>query len=138
MPKHEKLAMLPYVYLNNIKLTYVNSFTYLGHVINSELSDDDDIEKEMRKLCVQGNTLIRKFGFCNLDVKCCLFRSYCYSLYCSSLWSDYRVCRMNKLKVIYNDIMRRLANVPPYSVVARLYLEGWGKEFSGNKTQHIV
>jgi len=43
--------------------------------------DDDDIERERRKLAVRGNMLIRKFGLCSNEIKCLLFRSFCYQLY---------------------------------------------------------
>ena len=89
LPKCSTVTRLPSIYLENSKLTYVENFNYLGHTINSKFSDDEDIRKETRKLCVQGNTIIRKFKFCNVDAKCCLFKSFCYSVYCSSLWAQY-------------------------------------------------
>ena len=121
--KNFKISTLPNIYLGNNKLDYVETFTYLSHVIASNGSDNDDINKEMRKLCVQGNTLIRKFKFCNLDVKVNLFRSYCHSFYCCSLWANYNVSVINKVKVVYNNIMRKLANVPVYSSASFLF--GW-------------
>ncbi|KAG0716495.1 hypothetical protein GWK47_009543 [Chionoecetes opilio] len=37
-----------------------------------------------------------------------LFRSHCYSIYCNSLWSRYKVATMNRLKVCHNDTLKRL------------------------------
>ena len=79
------------------------------------------MRKEMRKLCYRGNCLIRSFRFCNEDVKCTLFKSFCHSLYCSSLWSTYRDHTFQRLKVNYNNIMRRLMNVPPFSSASFLF-----------------
>ena len=36
--------------INNVELEYVNSFNYLGHIINDKLCDDDDISREVRRL----------------------------------------------------------------------------------------
>ncbi|KAG0720448.1 hypothetical protein GWK47_044889 [Chionoecetes opilio] len=41
-----------------------------------------------------------------------LFRSHCYSIYCNSLWSRYKVATMNRLKVCHNDILKRLLGLP--------------------------
>ena len=90
------------------------SFTYLGHIITSDRKDDEDIMKQIRKLNVIGNTLIRKFSFCTTAVKLELFRSYCYSLYCNALWARYKVTTLNKLRVCHNDILKRLLGVPRY------------------------
>ena len=88
LPKSLKLNGCPSIYLGGTRLSFVDSFNYLGHLLVSDFDDDEDIRKESRKLCYRGNSLIRKFKFCNDDVKCNLFKSYCYSLYCVSLWSN--------------------------------------------------
>ena len=80
-----------------------------------------DMKKEMRKLCYRGNSLVRKFSFCGEDVKCTLFRSFCYSLYCASLWSNYKNETYQRLRVNYNNIMRRLMGVPLYSSASFLF-----------------
>ncbi|KAG0716019.1 hypothetical protein GWK47_010600 [Chionoecetes opilio] len=46
------------------------------------------------------------------EVKMELFRSHCYSIYCNSLWSRYKVATMNRLKVCHNDILKRLLGLP--------------------------
>ena len=85
------------------------------------IMDDDDMRKEMRKLCYRGNCLVRTFNFCTDDVKSTLFKSYCYSLYCSSLWSCFKRATFQRLKVNYNNIMRRLMQVPPFSSASFLF-----------------
>ena len=121
LPKHLKLKNCPSVYLGENKLQFVDDFNYLGHTVTSDFSDDKDILKEMRKLCDRGNCLIRKFKFCNDEVKCMLFKSFCYSLYCSSLWCNYKKSTMQRLRINYNNIMRRLMNVPKYSSASFLF-----------------
>ncbi|KAG0724435.1 hypothetical protein GWK47_040571 [Chionoecetes opilio] len=46
------------------------------------------------------------------EVKMQLFRSHCYSIYCNSLWSRFKVATMNRLKVCHNDILKRLLGLP--------------------------
>ncbi|KAG0714564.1 hypothetical protein GWK47_013886 [Chionoecetes opilio] len=87
-------------------------FAYLGHVISHDMTDDDDIIKQTTKLLVVGNNLHRKFSYCSREMKMELFRSYCYSIYCNSLWSRFKVATLNHLKVCHNDILKRLLGLP--------------------------
>ena len=114
-PPRSRVAFVTSAKLNGCALTFVNRFTYLGHVINQEMTDDDDIKKQTTRLTVTGNTLLRKFSFCSREVKLELFRSYCYSLYCNSLWSRYRVASLNRLRVCHNDILKRLLGLPRWT-----------------------
>ncbi|KAG0725773.1 hypothetical protein GWK47_037954 [Chionoecetes opilio] len=36
----------------------------------------------------------------------------CYSIYCNSLWSRFKVATLNRLKVCHNDILKRLLGLP--------------------------
>ncbi|KAG0724982.1 hypothetical protein GWK47_004856 [Chionoecetes opilio] len=90
----------------------IDIFVYLGHVISHDMTDDDDIIKQTTKLLVMGNTVQRKFSYCSREVKIELFRSHCYSIYCNSLWSQYKMATMNRLKVCHNDILKRLLGLP--------------------------
>ena len=121
LPPRVKLNNCPSIYLGDNELQFVNEFIYLGHTVTSDFSDDRDILKEMRKLCYRGNCLTRKFKFCNDDVKCTLFKSFCYSLYCCSLWSNFKKSTLQRLKVNYNNIMRRLMGLPTYSSASYLF-----------------
>ena len=121
LPKTIKLGGYPNIYLGNCKLSFVESFNYLGHLLVSDFHDDEDIKKESRKLCFRGNCLVQRFKFCKDDVKCSLFKSYCYSLYCVSLWANFKKCTFQRLNVNYNNIMRRLMGIPVYSSASFLF-----------------
>ena len=123
LPKTIIMNKMPNIYLSDCKLSFVNSFKYLGHMISSDFSDEEDLRRENRSLCARGNAIVRKFHFCNMTVKTSLFKTFCYSLYCSSLWSTYRVSVLYRLKVTYNTIMRRLAGVPPWHSAAQMFVE---------------
>jgi len=49
-------------------LQFVSHFKYLGHFITHNLSDDNDIQREIRSMFVRCNVLIRKFSNCSLRV----------------------------------------------------------------------
>ena len=85
-------------------------YTYLSHCINDELSDDDDMTRQHNMVYEQGNALIRKFYMCAENVNIVLFKSYCTTLYTSTLWCKYRPESLQKLCVAYNNIFRKLTH----------------------------
>ena len=120
--KRSKTASeLPNIYLSNQKLDYVSNFRYLGHYITTDFRDDTDIQRELKSLYTRGNIIVRKFGFLTTDVKCTLFKSFCYPLYTSSLWSRFNQYCLNKLKVAYNNIMRKLVGLAPWDSASRMF-----------------
>ena len=89
---HSKLLKnvhVPEFEINNTAIDRVSMYKYLGHCINDELSDDDDMTRQHNKIYAQGNALIRKFYMCTENVKIALFKSYCTTLYTSTLWCIY-------------------------------------------------
>ena len=72
------------------------------------LCDDqsEDVENSQVNF-IRSNRLLRMFSYCTIDLKRKLFRSYCSSLYCFSLWSDYREIIDRKLIGAINNIHRR-------------------------------
>ena len=72
------------VVINNHTLSHTEKCKYLGHIINKNLTDDDDIATQKRCIYAQANVLARKFYLCNSTIKTTLFNSYCDSKYTSS------------------------------------------------------
>ena len=54
---------------------------YLGHIICSDLSDDEDMMMQRRHLYAQGNVISRTFHMCSIAVKNTLFRTFCTPMY---------------------------------------------------------
>ena len=71
---------IPDFKINGEKIDCVDKYCYLGHIIQKDLSDEYDIERQRKKLYRQGNVIIRKFYMYDEFVKITLFRSYCTSL----------------------------------------------------------
>ena len=50
------------------------------------MTDDEDIEREIKNMFNRTNMLIRKFNKCSVAVKTTLFKSYCLCFYDIALW----------------------------------------------------
>jgi hypothetical protein len=96
----------PNLLFNNQPLQFVSQFRYLGHIINNEFKDDDDIKREIRNLFMRTNVLIRRFAMCSASVKLMLFKTYCLCLYDAALWNIYRASTLDKLNSAYNKCIK--------------------------------
>ena len=64
------------------------------------------------KIYANTNLLLRKFSKCSVDVKCYLFKTSCSNLYCAPMWFDCTKTALKKLKVAYNNSLRRFMILP--------------------------
>jgi len=122
MPKCLKNLHVPTIYLNENPLKWVTYQKYLGIYFTNNVSDDRDISRELRPLYARGNTLLRKFGKCSLQVKIQLFKSYCSNMYCCPLWSNFSPPVYKKLKVAYNNVFRFLCNIKGKHSISQLFV----------------
>ena len=106
--KELKSDFVPCVELSGFKLKCVPTHKYLGFHIATDRRDDRSIRQQCRNMYSRGNTIIRNFKHCSDAVKCQLFKSFCTSFYCASLWSSYTIESLRHLKVAYNRIFRIL------------------------------
>lgn len=100
----------------------VNRVKYLGHWICDSLKDNEDLLRQCRMLYAQCNILKHRFSMCTTPVKIRLFKTYCYSLYCSHLWWNYNQSTYRKVRVAYNDSFRMLLGVPRYCSASQLFV----------------
>ena len=121
LPRALRHLQEPEIKLGDHRLQFVKEFPYLGHIITNDMKDTTDIEHRRRKLCALGNMITRRFAFCNEDTKFTLFRSFCYSIYGCSLWSNHTQEHLRRLKVVHNNILRRLTNTPTYQSAKDLF-----------------
>jgi len=113
----------PQFTLAGCKLRFVEHFRYLGHIIDSYLSDDKDIQREIKALFTRTNMLCRRFKICSLQVKLKLFRSYCICLYDVALWSSFTVATYKKLSSCYSKCMKSFFGYCKYSSVTSMLFE---------------
>ena len=76
----------------------------------------------------KANRLLRLFYCCSTDVKLTLFRSYCGWFYCPFLWTHYKKSTHSKLRVVFNNVYRRILKLPPrriamYAVITLIVLK---------------
>ena len=95
----------------------------MRHIISHDLKDDDDISNQNRKMCARGNMVIRKYAGVTCEIKCILFRAFCYNVYGMALWSRYKGSTLNRLRVNYNNIARRLFQRPQWSSASEMFVE---------------
>lgn len=113
----------PRFHIGLFNLEYVREFKYLGHVIISDMTDNDDIMREIRYLFIRSNILIRKFSKCSLTVKVRLFKSYCICFYDTALWRRYNAGTLNKFKSAYNKCMKLFFGYSRCYSVTRMLME---------------
>ena len=70
-------------------------------------NSDVDLNRPVRKLYDNVNVLLRKFSKCSVNVKCVIFKTYCSNLYCVSMWFGCIKAALKKLKIAYNNSLRR-------------------------------
>ena len=109
--------------LQQAELKFTEEYKYLGMLINSKLSDDNEMRKRMRGIYATGNMIIRNFGKCTTPCKINLFKTYCSNVYACALYANYRVATYAKLKIAHNDIFRSLLNVPRYNSASVLFVQ---------------
>ena len=122
-PRSSKwLGEVPRITLGNTILKNVTEFTYLGHIVTNDLSDDADILKHVRSLYCKANTLIRKFSNYTDAIRSFLFQMYCGNLYCSSLWCFFKKSSLKKLSVAYNNAFRILQHLPRWCSAGTMFV----------------
>ena len=90
----------------------VDQYKYLGILLDTELSDDKDIQRELRYQYCAANKLRASFSCCSNAVENVLFRSFSTPMYASQLWCNFRKSCMQRLRVAYNFGCRPLYNLP--------------------------
>ena len=106
------------VILGEDALEIVDSYKYLGHVIEENLSDVKDIELRLSKFYATANSILRNFKQTNIDTLLLLFNSYCKPVYGLNLWCNKSSLNSGKFKafeVAYMKTLKIILGVPMYS-----------------------
>ena len=110
--KSAKSTATPLMKLGGQYVKYVDQYKYLGIVVDNELSDDKDIQRQLRYQYCAANKLQASFYRCSNAVKNVRFRSFCAPMYASPIWCKFRKSCMQRLRVAYNFGCRALYNLP--------------------------
>ena len=83
-PKHIKIDLPDFV-LGKHVIPAVDKYKNLG-IIVSESNCNSDLKRQMKKYYGNAYMLLRNCSYCSPNVKCCMFKSYCATMYCSFMW----------------------------------------------------
>ena len=117
-----KKCGIPDIYLNSKCISFVEEVRYLGVLLHSRMKTSIDVARQTRRFYSQANMLLRNFVHCSHDVKCMLFKSFCTNMYCCTLWFNSTKCSMRKLRVSYNNVLRRLLHIPKRSSASEMFV----------------
>ena len=84
-------------------LCFMNSVIHLGHILQLNLDDKDDINRVSLDMCRKANDLLHVFKSCDPTVKTFLFTTHCLSLYGAISWSVANK-QLRSLEVAFNKI----------------------------------
>ena len=118
IPRTVKISR-PQLYLNTLVIPHVSECKYLG-IIVCQKNCDRDLKRQMKKFYANANMLLRRFSKCSIPVKCYLFKTYCSNLYCAPLWYNFTLTAMKKIKIAYNNCIRRLFFLPKHNSVSEM------------------
>ena len=91
-------------------LENVNSFKYLGFIINNNLSNSGDIDRARNKFYKEFNVILRKFSFACSRVKLYLFTQYCLQLYGAELWFNNKrsAASLKQFEIGYHKAIKKI------------------------------
>jgi len=90
-----------YWYIGGQNVKSVNQHKCLGIVLDTELPDDKDIQRQLRYQYCASSMLRASFSQCTNAVKNVRFRSFCTPMYASQLWGNFMKSCMQRLYVAY-------------------------------------
>jgi hypothetical protein len=93
-------------------LQFICEFKYLGHILNNNCTDDNDIKCEIRNMYARTN---RRFSNCSINVKIMLFESFCLCLYDTALWTTFNSGSLDRLKACYSKCIQTVFWLLAYS-----------------------
>ena len=111
----------PWFFLAGMKIPIVTHCKYM-FVIVSEHNSDNDMKRQMRKFYANANMLIRKFSKCSVNINWYIFETYCSTMYCSALWFNSTKTALTKLKIAYNNSLRRSLGLLKYNSASEMFV----------------
>ena len=63
--------------------------------------------------------LVRKLNKCSDEVKCQLFKTYCYNMYSAHSWCNYPERKLRSVKVAYNNVFRNFFNLKKFNLITK-------------------
>jgi len=110
--KSARSTATPVLKLGGQYVNSVDQYKYVRILFDTELSDDKDIQRQLRYQYCPANKQRASFSRCSNAVKNVIFRSFCTLMYAAQLWYNFRKSCMQRLRVAYNFGCKALYNLP--------------------------
>ena len=123
--------------VNDVLIPIKTSCRYLGHIITNNLSDNEDIRRQLRCFHGRSSMLLRTFGSYSYDVKLLLFMSYFGSMCTSSIWCKCTKKQYYQMEVAYNNIFRRFFVYDKLSSASQMFVENRVDDFAARMRRLI-
>ena len=107
-----KLGAARPMVIGSDQLNFVSYYTYLGHIICDDLSDESDMKAKAKQIYARSNMLRQRFHFCSADVKNKLFSTFFNNIYMCALWVKCTKSTFHMFIVSYNNCYRILHRLP--------------------------
>ena len=111
----------PTFFLDQSKITLVEQCRYLG-TTTSIKNSDLGLKRQMRKMYANANLLLRKFSKCSVNVKCYLLRLTALIYIVHPCGFDCTKTMLTKLKVAYNNSLRRFMGLPWHNSASEMFV----------------
>ena len=122
-PKLFRGITFPKMYFDKKQISVVKEEKYLGYLIRSDCSDDATMLNVLKGVYSRGNMLVRNFHKCDVEIKLKLFETFCSSFYCCSLWNNFKLSTLEKLRVGYNNVFRALLNLDRRTSISHTFVQ---------------
>ena len=111
-------------YIERSKIEITDHFKYLGFVLNSNLTEKDDLLFTRDKFFREFNCIMRKFSFTHETVLIHLFNTYCSNFYGSQIWLSKTSCisQIREFGIAYHKALKKILKIPYYSSNVYVYL----------------
>ena len=96
----------------------VDNYKYLGHIIQRQLLDTDDVHFRLNSFYSKFNSVYRNFNSVSIETLLFLFNSYCVPDYGLSLWDTGVIFNkqiFKTFKVAYSNALKKIVGAPRYS-----------------------
>lgn len=107
----DRVQLKPSFFINSNAIEYVQNWAHLGHILNTELDDKDDIEHRRIQTVKQINDVLCYFGKLDAIIKLKLLYSFCSSWYGCELW-DPQSKALSSFCVSWRKALKRIWKVP--------------------------
>lgn len=106
------------IMLNNQSFEILNSFKYLGNILNSKLDDTDDVDYKLQSFYKSFYSILTNFNNANIETFLFIFNSFCMPNYGTELWTSQGIQSKNifrTFEVAYCRALKRICNLPNYT-----------------------